>query len=374
MGKKAISFSCDKKFLSMVQKLINDGRMTWLKRLRKSFPLDGSVRVNSSASLSNFCGHGRPDNMEPSSYNLIAPVKNEEEHLAELARCVINQSLLPRVWVIIDDGSTDRTPEIIKELTTRHTWIHSIRIEEDNKRTFGKHFANLIRIGFDKSLELVDGVKYLAKVDADARFHNETFAQLTEAMGKKTDLAVASPRMITLRDKIDLSLLKEPESILTNHKLVIRADRKRVNEPIDGIRIYRKEFLEEIGGYPITDASDDIILAKAVMKGYTVGFIDELWGCLMRATDTSMDNMYERGKFLGYRFYIEHYHPMMVLARLISDVFFYPSRLAGEFVGYFESLINRKERIDDPDVIRYYRKERFKKILEYLKEAFIVQC
>ena len=146
--------------------------------------------------------------MKTSSYNLITPVKNEEEHLPKLAHCVINQSHLPEAWVIVDDGSTDRTPEMIKELTTKHTWIHTMRIEEHRERTFGAHLFEVFRMGVERSVELSGDVEYLINLDADVRFHDNTFEILCETMDKEDNLAIASPRLMTLREEIDVAELK----------------------------------------------------------------------------------------------------------------------------------------------------------------------
>jgi len=305
--------------------------------------------------------------MNPSPYNLITPVKDEEEHLPKLAHCVISQSHRPDVWVIIDDGSTDTTPQIIGELTARHTWIHGIRIDEEEERTFGSHLFRVFRLGLERSLELSGGVDYLINLDADVRFHDDTFKILCEAMDQQDTLAIASPRLMTLRQEIDVEGLKRPETTLADKELVIRTDRSRVNEPTNGIRIYRRSFIDEIGGFPVNDAADDIILGKAVVRGYRVSFIDGVWGYLTRETGTTLRSDYIRGKVKGYRLYIAHYHPVLAAASLIWDVIFRRSWAAGVLVGYLESLFKRKERIDDPDVIRYYGRERFRTVMEFIR-------
>ena len=310
-------------------------------------------------------------NTKPSSYNLITPVKNEEEHLPKLARCVVNQSHLPEVWVIIDDGSTDRTPEIIKELTTEHAWVHTIRINEHKDRTFGAHLFEVFRMGLEKSTELAGNAKYIINLDADVRFHENTFEILCGTMDSDDSLAIASPRLMTLREEIDVAELRRPEAVLENKKLIIRADKSRINEPTNGIRIYRRKFLDEIGGFPVNDASENMILGKAVMKGYSIGFVDGLWGYLTRETGTTLKSRYLRGKDRGHRLYIMHYHPLLVAAAFAWDAFSRPAWALGVFAGYFESLVKRKTRIDDPDVKRYYRRERFKKVSAFIKRRFV---
>ena len=59
---------------------------------------------------------------------LITPAKNEEQNLLEVSRSVTGQKIKPELWVLVDDGSTDRTPYIIKNLMIRYSWIQSIRL------------------------------------------------------------------------------------------------------------------------------------------------------------------------------------------------------------------------------------------------------
>jgi len=46
-------------------------------------------------------------------YVIISPVRDEEEHIQATIESVSNQTVRPAEWVIVDDGSTDRTGAII---------------------------------------------------------------------------------------------------------------------------------------------------------------------------------------------------------------------------------------------------------------------
>ncbi len=47
---------------------------------------------------------------------IVSPVRNEARHIDKVARAVAAQELAPARWVAIDDGSTDGTYELLKEL------------------------------------------------------------------------------------------------------------------------------------------------------------------------------------------------------------------------------------------------------------------
>ena len=92
------------------------------------------------------------------TYVLITPAWNEEEHLEKVIESVIRQSVLPLRWVIVSDGSTDRTDEIVRRYAERFTWIRLLRLERDPERHFGAK-ANAVNRGVasvrDLDFELV---------------------------------------------------------------------------------------------------------------------------------------------------------------------------------------------------------------------------
>ncbi|TFG41195.1 MAG: glycosyltransferase, partial [Bacteroidia bacterium] len=86
------------------------------------------------------------------NYLLVTACKNEAENLPDLIKSVIAQTIKPIVWVIVDDGSTDKTSSILKFYSTRYTWIHVIRLYE-SKRDLGTHYAKVVEIGFKYAIQ-----------------------------------------------------------------------------------------------------------------------------------------------------------------------------------------------------------------------------
>jgi biofilm PGA synthesis N-glycosyltransferase PgaC len=75
-------------------------------------------------------------NMER-SYVLISPCRNEADYMRQTLDSVIAQSILPGKWIIVDDGSTDATPEILREYSEKHNWIEIITRENRGHRAVG---------------------------------------------------------------------------------------------------------------------------------------------------------------------------------------------------------------------------------------------
>src|ERR1035437_2433070 len=59
-------------------------------------------------------------------YLVITPVRDEEKHVEATIQAVTSQTILPREWIIVDDGSTDKTADIVKHYATLFPWIHLV--------------------------------------------------------------------------------------------------------------------------------------------------------------------------------------------------------------------------------------------------------
>src|ERR1019366_4071864 len=70
------------------------------------------------------------------TYVLITPARNEEGFIEQTIQSVIAQTVLPRKWVIVSDGSTDRTDAIVKKYMAGHSWIELVRMPERRDRHF----------------------------------------------------------------------------------------------------------------------------------------------------------------------------------------------------------------------------------------------
>src|SRR5262245_32109229 len=69
-------------------------------------------------------------------YVLITPARNEESFIEGTIRSVVGQTVLPIRWIIVNDGSTDRTGEIARAYAARHEWIEVLDMPARRDRSF----------------------------------------------------------------------------------------------------------------------------------------------------------------------------------------------------------------------------------------------
>src|ERR1700681_259805 len=105
-------------------------------------------------------------------YVLITPARNESAFIEKTIQSVVAQTVLPVKWVIVSDGSTDGTDEIVSKYAADHHWIELIRMPERTER----HFAGKVH-AFNAGRARVSDLAYavIGNLDADVSFEAEHF-------------------------------------------------------------------------------------------------------------------------------------------------------------------------------------------------------
>src|SRR4051812_23507173 len=100
-----------------------------------------------------------------SRYLLISPCRNEEQYMRQTLDSVVAQSIRPAKWVIVDDGSTDATPEILREYAAQHDWIQIVTRVDRGSRAVGPGVIDAFYAGYGTINPTDYG--YLCKLDLD---------------------------------------------------------------------------------------------------------------------------------------------------------------------------------------------------------------
>jgi glycosyltransferase involved in cell wall biosynthesis len=77
------------------------------------------------------------DRVTPDRLLVISPCRDEAAHVRRTLESVCAQSVLPALWVVVDDGSHDGTRAILDEFAARHAWIRIVERADRGERAVG---------------------------------------------------------------------------------------------------------------------------------------------------------------------------------------------------------------------------------------------
>ncbi|TGC11565.1 glycosyltransferase [Methanolobus halotolerans] len=290
--------------------------------------------------------------MDMNGYILVTPCKNEEESLPKLAESIVGQEITPLLWVIVNDGSTDRTPEILRDLGSRYPWIQTITLSE-KPRDLGVHVSHVYRTGFDAAIKHCEGnsidYHYVASVDADIILDIDYFSCLIKEFEVDPKLGICSGQI----------------GNIINGNIIWTNDKK--NLPSGGARIWNRKCFEDTGGYLLTCSPDSVSNVKAKLKGWKTRNFATTKAVSTRPY-SSAQGQWKGYRRLGSNNYFIGYSAIHVCLKGIKLLYskngYFKHGVGIAYVaGYFHDLILKKPRIDDQEVLDYYRKNRLKEIL-----------
>jgi biofilm PGA synthesis N-glycosyltransferase PgaC len=123
-------------------------------------------------------------------YIVISPVKDEEKFVETTIHAVINQTVRPALWVIVDDGSRDTTPEILSRYPATFHWIRVLRIDRDAARLPGPGVIRAFSAGYRTVSEM--DFDFVVKLDCDLDFPRHYFEQLLARFERDERLGIAA--------------------------------------------------------------------------------------------------------------------------------------------------------------------------------------
>ena len=288
------------------------------------------------------------------SYVLITPLVNEEKNLLNLKNTVLNQTLRPVLWIIVDGGSDDDSFNLATKIFKNYDWIEVVHQKKFYEKTLGHlNFAEAINEGYTAlkkiSQEKKVNYEYVGKTDATPILCENYFQTLLSKMKFNKELAITCgiQEVFTSNNRIKLEPLE--------------------NIPLSGfndMRLYRKDFFEEIKGYPLTPSPDSVLLIKAVEKGYKVKVIQEI-SFLKPRLGGSKIGFWNGFKLKGKNMYILGYHPFLALINALQVSRKIPPHY--QFIpmlwGFLLSILKRENKIPDLEIREYYGKKRLKEIM-----------
>jgi glycosyltransferase involved in cell wall biosynthesis len=122
-------------------------------------------------------------------YAAVTPVRDDASNLERLATCMSEQTRSPTAWIIVDNGSVDRTPELAESLAGRHPWITCMKIPGAPKVVRGAPIVRAFHAGLE---QVPQEAQIVVKLDADVSFADDYFARLVRHFEDDPQLGLAS--------------------------------------------------------------------------------------------------------------------------------------------------------------------------------------
>ena len=237
------------------------------------------------------------------SYVLITPAKNEEKYIQKTLNSVLSQTILPKRWVIVSDGSTDGTDEIVLDYCEKYDFIRLLRADAHKTRDFGSKV-----MAFRAGVESLRRIEYdfIGNLDADVSFDTHYFESLLKKFYQDKKLGVGGGRVLELK------------------KGVYKAPFGSKGRSVPGaIQLFRRECYEDIGGYiPLTLGGEDgVAEMMARMHEWNVESFSDLKVIHHRAMGFGGGYGILQYRFRGgIRDYSMGYNPMFFLLKAFSRI------------------------------------------------------
>ena len=279
-------------------------------------------------------------------YVLITPAKNEEAFIRNTLDSVVGQTVLPEHWVIVDDGSTDHTAEIVEGYTKRHSWIELVRRAQDRDRNFASK-AHAVNAGLERvqSLEF----EIVGNLDADVSFEPDYMEFLMRKFREDPELGVAGTPF-TQDGNYDSS----------------KDSFEGQNYVAGPCQLFRRECFQEIGGYVPNRAGgvDWIAAMTARMKGWKVRSFSEKRYHHHRTLGTAGKGALRALFSYGEKDYYLGGSPVWQLFRVAYRMTKKPILMGGLalLIGYTWAAMRRTKRAVTLELMHFHRREQMKKL------------
>jgi len=275
-------------------------------------------------------------------YCIVSPCRDEAKFVTRTLETVAAQAVLPVRWVIVDDGSTDQTPELLRDFARDRPWIHVMRREDRGARKVGPGVVDAFYVGYE-AVRSMDW-EYVCKLDMDLELPPSYFATLMSHMEADPRLGSVSGEAYFRREG--------------SGELVSEGISREMS--VGASKFCRRRCFEQIGGFVRQVMWDGIDCHRARMLGWRVASLPDPAARFvhLRPMGSSHRGIWNGRRRHGFGQYFMGtdfvYMCVSSLYRMTR-----PPLLVGGLAmwwGYVSSWLRGEARLEDPEFRRFLRR------------------
>ena len=280
------------------------------------------------------------------AYIIVTPVRDEAPHIEKTIASMTSQTILPAQWIVVDDGSTDGTGEILDRYASRTSWMTVVHRPNRGRRAAGGGVMEAFYSGYAALNE--PAWNYLVKLDGDLSFPADYFERCFAMFAADPTLGIGGGTVCQIEDG------KETVDAKGDPPFHVRGATK----------IYRRECWEQIAPLVKAPGWDTVDEVKANMLGWTTRTFPQL-RLIQHKPTGSADGAWWNAFKNGRANYVTGYDPLFMLAKCVKRTLARPvfvggvAMALGFWSGYFAGL----PRVPDVGVIGYLRRQQRRRLL-----------
>ena len=280
------------------------------------------------------------------NYYIIIPAYNEEQFIELTLQSIVNQTILPKKLVVVDDNSTDKTFEIAKKYAEKFTFISIIK---NNSEAIHLPGSKVIK-AFNRGLsQLDDDYDVIVKLDSDLILPLNYFETILKHF--KSDEKIGMVGGFAYIEK-------EGNWIIEN-----LTDKDHIR---GAFKAYRKETFKQIGGLKPAMGWDTVDELLCKFYNWKVVTDESLQVKHLKPTGSNYNKAarYKQGEAfysLGYGFWITAIASLKLALRKKKPLLF-----IDYLKGFWQAKSSYKELLVTNEQAKFIRSYRWKKMKEKL--------
>jgi poly-beta-1,6-N-acetyl-D-glucosamine synthase len=282
-------------------------------------------------------------------YALITAARNEAKYIGLTLQSVAAQTVLPVRWIIVSDGSTDGTDEIVKHYQARLPWISLSRLDRHGTRDFRSKVACL-RHAYEELKN--EQFEVIGNLDADISFSADYVAFLVGKLGTDPKLGVVGTRFLEGNRKVYDYGLMNPDHVS------------------GGCQFFRRQCFEAIGGFTALPfgGEDWVAVTTARMLGWGTRSYHEKLFNHHRPLGQAGKRFFSAQLHQGKSDYLMGGHPIWQILRAVFQMSRRPYFIGGFglLLGYFVALASRLKKPISPELLRFHRSEQMRRLRRFV--------